>query len=400
VRCGRQDRIDGISPRAKGSIAKFISSLDAWTGSGTFLGAGVSESLSELVERVIKESGLERMYKAQAEAGKSEADAERLDNLDELVSSAHEFELEFDPSADPAAEGIGLEARPPALLSLLRAYLESVALVADADAVDADQGAVTMMTLHAAKGLEFPIVAMIGLEEGLLPHSRARESDAALEEERRLAFVGITRAMRKLHISSAKYRTLRGISERTIPSRFLSELGRLGLRSQISPTRSAASMRARMRSCATNAAAAVGELESRLRHRGSRPSSGGGDGAASAVRRGEGHLRQHRRQRPRDDSVPRCGNQDAGARVRAPGADRLLKPSRPLLGGYLCRRAAFGFLHRPGALRGLIRHDRCVGARVLDGLLHFQGFLSGFLADCRAFLSQKLPCHNGARNHE
>jgi DNA helicase-2/ATP-dependent DNA helicase PcrA len=223
------DRIDGISPRAKGSIAKFISSLDAWTGSGTFLGAGVSESLSELVERVIKESGLERMYKAQAEAGKSEADAERLDNLDELVSSAHEFELEFDPSADPAAEGIGLEARPPALLSLLRAYLESVALVADADAVDADQGAVTMMTLHAAKGLEFPIVAMIGLEEGLLPHSRARESDAALEEERRLAFVGITRAMRKLHISSAKYRTLRGISERTIPSRFLSELGKVGV---------------------------------------------------------------------------------------------------------------------------------------------------------------------------
>jgi DNA helicase-2/ATP-dependent DNA helicase PcrA len=82
------------------------------------------------------------------------------------------------------------------------------------------------MTLHAAKGLEFPVVAMIGLEEGCLPHSRARESEAELEEERRLAFVGITRAMRKLQISCAKYRTIRGISDRQVPSRFLEELPR------------------------------------------------------------------------------------------------------------------------------------------------------------------------------
>src|SRR5262249_48125205 len=103
--------------------------------------------------------------------------------------------------------------------------LESVSLVADADAVDPAQGAVTLMTLHAAKGLEFQAVAMIGLEEGLLPHSRARESDAALEEERRLCFVGITRAMSRLLITSAKYRTHRGMTERSVPSRFLQELG-------------------------------------------------------------------------------------------------------------------------------------------------------------------------------
>lgn len=108
----------------------------------------------------------------------------------------------------------------------MRAWLESIALVADADAVDPAQGAVTLMTLHAAKGLEFPVVAMIGLEEGTLPHSRAFDSDASMEEERRLAFVGITRAMKKLQITSARYRTIRGVTERTIPSRFLEEVGR------------------------------------------------------------------------------------------------------------------------------------------------------------------------------
>src|SRR5690606_14071193 len=99
-----------------------------------------------------------------------------------------------------------------------------ISLVADADKVDPASGAVTLMTLHAAKGLEFPAVAMIGLEEGALPHSRARESEAELEEERRLCFVGITRAMRRLLITSARYRTQRGVVERTIPSRFLQEL--------------------------------------------------------------------------------------------------------------------------------------------------------------------------------
>jgi DNA helicase-2/ATP-dependent DNA helicase PcrA len=109
---------------------------------------------------------------------------------------------------------------------MLRAYLESIALIADADAIDPAQGAVTLMTLHAAKGLEFGAVAIVGLEEGLLPHSRALDSEVHLEEERRLCFVGITRAMRRLLLTSARYRTIRGLSERTIPSRFLDELDR------------------------------------------------------------------------------------------------------------------------------------------------------------------------------
>jgi DNA helicase-2/ATP-dependent DNA helicase PcrA len=226
--------VPGVSPRAASSIEKFLRMVDEWTGDGSFMGATVPASLADLVERVIRESGLEKMYRDQAASSKNEQDLERLDNLDELISSARQFEAEFDPVADPGGEfdpetdldeaGDAREITPP-LLATLRAYLESIALVADADAVDPAQGAISLMTLHAAKGLEFEAVAVIGLEEGILPHMRSRESEAMLEEERRLAFVGITRAMKRLHLTSAAYRTQRGIQERTIPSRFLKEIG-------------------------------------------------------------------------------------------------------------------------------------------------------------------------------
>jgi len=229
----RAGEVPGLTPRATSAMNKFVEMVNGWTGGGTFLGAQVSHTLPELVDRIVKESGLEAMYKAQAQTSKTQTDEERLDNLAELVSSARQFELEYDISADPGSDApfvpeaaaTTAPATPP-LLALLRAYLESVALVADADAVDPAQGSVTLMTLHAAKGLEFKAVAMIGLEEGLLPHSRAigAPTDADMEEERRLCFVGITRAMRRLHMTAAKYRTIRGMSERTIPSRFLGEV--------------------------------------------------------------------------------------------------------------------------------------------------------------------------------
>lgn len=225
----------GLSPRAVTSIDKFTTMANEWTGQGSFMGATVAGTLHELVERVITESGLEKHYKKQAKASGSESDEERLDNLSELVTSARDFEREYDPANDPAAfsdpeaADAGKLGDVPELLAMLRAYLESVALVADADAVDTTAGSVTLMTLHASKGLEFPAVAMIALEEGTLPHSRANESLAELEEERRLAFVGITRAMKHLQITSANRRTIRGMSERTIPSRFLEEIGSLGI---------------------------------------------------------------------------------------------------------------------------------------------------------------------------
>jgi DNA helicase-2/ATP-dependent DNA helicase PcrA len=219
-----------VSPRALNAAERFVQLMDGWTGGGTFMGADVSGSLADLVARVIKESGLEGMYKKQAAAGgQNDGDEARLENLDELISSARQFELEFDAAADPAQdreEDGSPAADVPPLLAMLRAYLESVALVADADEVDPAQGAVTLMTLHAAKGLEFKAAAIVGLEEGMLPHARALAAPSDMEEERRLCFVGITRAMRRLLMSCAAYRTFRGMPERTIPSRFLEEIGR------------------------------------------------------------------------------------------------------------------------------------------------------------------------------
>ncbi|HEX2837761.1 MAG TPA: UvrD-helicase domain-containing protein [Phycisphaerales bacterium] len=211
----------GLNGRALGSIQKFVQQIDSWSGATapTHLTSQHPTTLADLVDRVIKESGLEAMYHKQAAQSQNESDEHRLDNLAELVSSARQFELEFDPGEEqPAAVGP---------LAILRAFLESVSLVADADSIDPASGSVTLMTLHAAKGLEFPAVAMVGMEEGLLPHARAltAATDNEMEEERRLCFVGMTRAMKRLMMTAAKYRTVRGISERTIPSRFLSEIG-------------------------------------------------------------------------------------------------------------------------------------------------------------------------------
>ncbi|XVJ59739.1 MAG: UvrD-helicase domain-containing protein [Tepidisphaera sp.] len=234
----------GLSSRAVGSIQKFVELVEGWTGGGTFMGAQVSSSLSQLVERIIVESGLRAMYSTRAATSKSDADAARLDNLDELISSARAFELEYDPAGDPAAERLkdedagpgetgaadaAFDLEPgafetPPLLAMLRGFLESITLIADADAVDPAQGAVTLMTLHAAKGLEFGAAAIIALEEGTLPHSRALTDESQMEEERRLCFVGITRAMKRLMLTCARYRTQRGLSERTMPSRFIDEI--------------------------------------------------------------------------------------------------------------------------------------------------------------------------------
>ncbi len=215
----------GLTTRTTTAIGKFVKMVDAWAGiheEGMLHAPAAEGSLAELVERVIRESGLEEMYKKMGEE-----EAERVENLAELVSSAREFEDTYDPASDPASGSLNPadDVQPePSLLELLRAYLERVTLVADADSVDPAQGAITLMTLHAAKGLEFSAVAMVGLEEGLLPHSRVAENPKELEEERRLCFVGITRAMKRLLITSARYRTIRGITERTIESRFLHEL--------------------------------------------------------------------------------------------------------------------------------------------------------------------------------
>jgi ATP-dependent DNA helicase UvrD/PcrA len=136
----------------------------------------------------------------------SEEDEERLANIEELLTAAREFD-EVNPG-DGALEG----------------FLEQASLVNETDAWEVDDDRATLMTLHAAKGLEFPVVFIVAVEDGLLPHERSRDWLDQTEEERRLFFVGITRAQEELYLSLAKYRSFRGQSRLTIPSRFLTEL--------------------------------------------------------------------------------------------------------------------------------------------------------------------------------
>lgn len=156
----------------------------------------------KIVDAVVKKSGLEALL---GESGGG-VDNEPLENVYELVTAARQYDHE----------------NPDGSLS---DWLHQISLVSDVDTVELSGGAVTFMTLHAAKGLEFPVVFIVGLEEGMLPHRRSQAEDPlAVEEERRLAFVGMTRAMKQLTLTRSMYRMVRGITERTVASRFLQEL--------------------------------------------------------------------------------------------------------------------------------------------------------------------------------
>ncbi len=159
----------------------------------------ISEPLPDAIRFMLDRTGYGKMLEQE---GTPESEG-RLDNLRELVNAA----------AESAERG-----------ETLGDFLDHAALVADADAVD-EQAQVSLLTLHNAKGLEFPIVFLAGMEEGLFPHQRSMDSVAALEEERRLCYVGMTRAEKRLYLTWAKYRRRfgGGEQERTVPSRFLSE---------------------------------------------------------------------------------------------------------------------------------------------------------------------------------
>ena len=155
----------------------------------------------EVIRRLLDLSGYHKHLEAEGKLGGED----RLANVDELVSAARVFDREH-----PGASVVD--------------FLEEISLASAVDRWKDEAGAVTLMTLHAAKGLEFPVVFIVGLEQGLLPHSRASEDGAELEEERRLFFVGITRARRELYLSHCRVREFRGQRTATIPSCFLGEL--------------------------------------------------------------------------------------------------------------------------------------------------------------------------------
>lgn len=162
-------------------------------------------SVALLLERIIEETGYIRSW----QDSPVEKDQQRLANVHELVNVARQYDA---VSGDDAS---------------LEGFLEQTSLVNELDSVDARAGQVTLMTLHAAKGLEFPAVFIVGLEEGLLPHERAikNASRHEWEEERRLLFVGVTRARQRLYLTSCRLRSMHGRTMPTIPSPFLAELG-------------------------------------------------------------------------------------------------------------------------------------------------------------------------------
>jgi len=189
------EHIDSLSNAQKSKLTVFVNMLEAFK-------KDISGEVAPLAERVFVESGLEESLRAAGADGEA-----ALENVSELISAAAQYDQ---------------QAEEPALLD----YLQQIALFSDADSYDTASERVALMTLHAAKGLEFENVFIVGLEEGLLPHEKSNTDDQEdLEEERRLFFVGITRAKVGLHISCARYRTVRGQMLRAIPSQFLFELG-------------------------------------------------------------------------------------------------------------------------------------------------------------------------------
>ncbi|MFD2445158.1 DNA helicase PcrA [Bacillus sp. CGMCC 1.16607] len=188
----------GLSPKITKACRDFRNLISGYTGMQEFL------SVTELVEEVLEKSGYREMLKAE----KSIESQSRLENLEELLSVTKNFE---EVNEDKS----------------LVAFLTDLALVADIDRLDEEgqpADAVVLMTLHSAKGLEFPVVFLIGLEEGVFPHSRSLMEEAEMEEERRLAYVGITRAEQDLFITNAQMRTLYGRTSMNPASRFIREI--------------------------------------------------------------------------------------------------------------------------------------------------------------------------------
>ncbi len=178
----------GVQGAAVKGVKAFVNLLDQ-------LHARLPDGPGDVIQYALDHSG----YLVELEAENTVESAGRLENLAELVGSAREF-------------------------GTVAEFLEQVALVADADQIDDDDSRVTLMTLHTAKGLEYPVVFLVGLEEGIFPHIRTLTEPDELEEERRLAYVGITRAKEKLHISHAWSRMLFGSSQYNPPSRFVEEI--------------------------------------------------------------------------------------------------------------------------------------------------------------------------------
>ena len=194
---------NGLAARARNAVAGFLNLVEALDAETTDL------ALKDRVDHVLARSGLREHWSSEA---RGQLDAEsRLENLDELVSVASRFSrAELDDDQESMSE--------------LVAFLSYAALEAGEGQAQADEDGVQLMTLHSAKGLEFPLVFLVGVEEGVFPSSKSLEESGRLEEERRLAYVGITRARQKLVLTYAESRRIHGMDMYGMPSRFLREI--------------------------------------------------------------------------------------------------------------------------------------------------------------------------------
>jgi DNA helicase II / ATP-dependent DNA helicase PcrA len=215
----RPGDVPGLSPRAIRAVEGFNELM-----AGLRADADAGLPVAEIAEAVLDRSG----YVAELEASSDLQDASRIENLNELVAVAREFDALRGQVGAPEGEGGGPEAEEPGPRpGSLADFLEQVSLVADADQVPEGEdhgGLVTLMTLHTAKGLEFPVVFLTGMEENVFPHQRAVNDPKELQEERRLAYVGITRAERRLYLTRAAARAWWGRPEYHRQSRFLDEI--------------------------------------------------------------------------------------------------------------------------------------------------------------------------------
>jgi len=247
----RADDIPQLNTRAQTAVAEFVALIDLL---GEKAAAG---GVTEAVSAVLSDTGM----LASLEAEKTVEAMGRVENLRELLSVATEFETSNEGAVigDEEFDDMGNMRR-------LELFLESTALVADIDEWEEGAGAATLMTLHTAKGLEFPAVFIVGMEDGVFPHMRSLGDPEELEEERRLAYVGITRAQDRLYLTSAWNRMLFGGSSYNPPSRFLQEVpeglvSKAGKRERKGPVDRAAANGPRT-------TVAVGEIEAgdRVRH--------------------------------------------------------------------------------------------------------------------------------------
>jgi DNA helicase-2/ATP-dependent DNA helicase PcrA len=214
LQAAAEGRVPMLNSRSEKAISAFVSMLDELRGK-------LDEELGDLVEAILERTG----YRRELESSSDPQDLARLDNLNELVSVAHEFSIDRANAAALAEETDAVIDEDVPQTGILAEFLERVSLVADSDEIpEDDSGVVTLMTLHTAKGLEFPAVFVTGWEDGMFPHMRALGDPTELSEERRLAYVGITRARKRLYVSRAKVRSSWGQPMLNPESRFLREI--------------------------------------------------------------------------------------------------------------------------------------------------------------------------------